>query len=119
MDLANCPVRVAADVIAGKWKPLILFAMKAGAQRYGALRRAVAEPSEKVFIQQLRQLERDGVIERSVRPGRVPEVSYSLTPHGRNLAPILELMAVWGKQHRRKGLAATDGADGAGLGAYK
>src|SRR5215469_16999256 len=66
MDLSECPVKVTAEVISGKWKPLILFSLKGGALRYGELRRQVPGPTHKVLTQQLRQLERDKIIRRKI-----------------------------------------------------
>jgi len=99
MDLNTCPVKVTADVISGKWKPLILYFLKSGAKRYGELRRQIPKPSHKVLTQQLRQLERDGIVRRRVYPQVPPKVEYSLSLYGKTLVPILNLMAQWGARH--------------------
>jgi len=99
MDLSECPVRVTAEVISGKWKPLIIFSLKSGPLRYGELRRQVPGTTHKVLTQQLRQLERDQIVRRKIYAQVPPRVEYSLTAYGRTLTPVLESMADWGKKH--------------------
>jgi len=88
------------DVIEGKWKPIILFALKGGPRRFGELRREVPEAAQKVLTEQLREMEADGILARKVKAGKAPEVQYSLTSYGRTLMPILRAMAEWGRRHR-------------------
>ena len=102
MTLTECPVRTTIDVLEGKWKPIILFCLKSGKLRYSKLRAEVKEPSEKVFVEQLRQLERDGVIERISYPEIPPRVEYSVTGYGHTLLPLLQQMADWGNKHRER-----------------
>jgi DNA-binding HxlR family transcriptional regulator len=101
MTLADCPVRITLDVITGKWKPLILFFLKGGTQRYTALRAHLPTASEKVFIQQLRQLEQDQIVIRIVLPGIPPNVEYRISPYGETLISVLQQMADWGEAHRK------------------
>lgn len=109
MDLNSCPVKATADVISGKWKPLILFCLKPGAQRYTQLRKSISGPSHKVLTQQLRQLQQDGILTRKVYPSVPPKVEYSLSRYGQTLIPVLNAMARWGKKHatRIHGTSAT------------
>lgn len=107
--LSDCPVRTAVDVLSGKWKPLILYFLKDGRQRYSDLRKRISEPSEKVFVQQLRELERDGIVERFVYPEIPPRVEYCFTRYGETLAPILQQMAEWGENHGRRALLKAEG----------
>ncbi len=102
MRLTDCTVRTTIDVIEGKWKPLILNSLKAGAQRYAQLRASVPGASEKVLTGQLRQLETDGVITRTVYPDVPPRVEYRISDYGRTLMPILQAMADWGSGHRNR-----------------
>jgi len=88
------------DVIEGKWKPIILFALKGGPRRFGELRREVPEAAQKVLTEQLREMEADGILARKIKRGKTPEVRYSLTSYGRTLMPILKAMAEWGRRHR-------------------
>jgi DNA-binding HxlR family transcriptional regulator len=100
MRLRDCLVRTTVDVIEGKWKPIILFALKGGPRRFGELRREVPEAAQKVLTEQLREMEADRVVARKIKPGKTPEVQYSLTSYGRTLMPILRAMADWGRRHR-------------------
>ena len=102
MKLSECPVRATADVIDGKWKPMIVNALKAKPLRFGQLLRTLPEASRKVATAQLRDLEREGVISRISFGSRWEKVEYSLTAYGRTLVPVLTLMADWGMKHQRR-----------------
>ena len=104
MLLSECPVRATIDVIEGKWKPIVINALKQGTLRFGQLRRHVPEASKKVLTEQLRELEKEGVINRSASGLKWERVEYSLTPYGRTLVPVLTLMAAWGKTHKKQKL---------------
>jgi DNA-binding HxlR family transcriptional regulator len=96
----SCGLDAAADVIGGKWKPLILWALsEKQPRRFGELRRAVAGVSEKMLIQQLRELEADGIVHREVYHEVPPKVEYSLTPLGGTLNAALEPLGRWGEEH--------------------
>jgi DNA-binding HxlR family transcriptional regulator len=99
MDLNDCPVKVTADIVSGKWKPLIIVSLKPGPQRYSELRRKIAGSTHKVLTQQLRQLERDGILTRTVYPTVPSRVEYALSPYGKTLIPVLNEMAEWGQKH--------------------
>jgi DNA-binding HxlR family transcriptional regulator len=86
-------------VMGGKWKPLILFHLGHGKRRFGELRRLVAGVSEKMLIQQLRELQADAIIERVDFKEIPPKVEYSLTPLGRSLAEALHPLCEWGSAH--------------------
>ncbi len=100
MSLANCPVRTTLNVLRGKWKPLLLLFLKPGSRRWGQLRSHLPEVSEKVLTQQLRELEHDGIVARSVHPTVPPQVEYSISPYGETLIVVLQQMADWGTNHR-------------------
>lgn len=106
MRVAECPVRVTADVVGGKWKPLILFFLKAKKRRFNELRRLVPEASHKVLTQQLRELERTGIVTRTVFDEKSPRVEYAFSEYGESLRPVLDAMAIWGVQHRKRRPAA-------------
>jgi DNA-binding HxlR family transcriptional regulator len=95
----TCPVRLTLDVVGGKWKAHILWELRGGARGFNALLAAVTGISHKVLTQQLRQLERDGLIERRVRATRAHRTDYALTPFGRTLRPSLDALARWAKAH--------------------
>ena len=91
-----------ADIIGGKWKPLILFYLEGGTRRFGELRKLIPGMTKKMLTQHLRELERDEVIHREVYAVVPPKVEYSLTKHGESLKPILKLMSAWGTKHRAR-----------------
>jgi DNA-binding HxlR family transcriptional regulator len=87
-------------VIGGKWKPKILFYLGNNEMiRFGQLRDDIGEISEKMLIQNLRELEKDGIVHREVYKQVPPKVEYSLTEMGRTLIPILENLFCWGQQY--------------------
>jgi DNA-binding HxlR family transcriptional regulator len=96
----RCPVTAALTVIGGKWKPVILFQLREGPLRFGALRRVVPGVTQKMLTQQLRELERDGILDRKVHFVVPPKVEYSLTAYGKTLRPLLAAMCAWGTKHR-------------------
>jgi DNA-binding HxlR family transcriptional regulator len=101
MRLSECPVRPAIDVVEGKWKPIVVNALKAGRLRFGQLRRHAPEASRKVLTEQLRELEDDQIISRKAFGEKWERVEYELTPYGQTLVPILTLMAKWGRKHKK------------------
>jgi len=102
MLLKDCPVRDTIDVIHGKWKSLVLVALKPGSRRFGQLCREVPEAKQKVLTQQLRELEADGIVSRTVSGTRSLRVEYALTPYGKTLVRVLTAMAEWGALHRKR-----------------
>jgi DNA-binding HxlR family transcriptional regulator len=96
----TCGLDATLRVIAGKWKPLILyFLAQGGPTRYGELRRAVRDVSDKMLIQQLKELEADGLVKRTDYKEVPPRVDYSLTALGRSLAEALVPLCSWGTEH--------------------
>ena len=107
MDHSNCPVKLTASIIGGKWKPSLLFYLEGGTRRFCQLQRLIPGLTKKMLTQHLRELERDEIIRRKVYAEVPPRVEYSLTRHGESLKPILKLMSAWGTKHRaRYGAAA-------------
>ncbi|WP_227979146.1 winged helix-turn-helix transcriptional regulator [Nocardia spumae] len=93
-----CGIDAAMDVVAGKWKSLILWELQEnGVRRFAELRRALVGVSEKMLVQQLREMEEDGLIHREVYPQVPPRVEYSMTEHGTSLNAALAPLAEWGK----------------------
>jgi DNA-binding HxlR family transcriptional regulator len=82
-----CASRRLFEAISGKWSPLVVMALKDGKKRHGELRRELGDISQKMLIQTLRGLERNGLVERKVYPVVPPKVEYSLTPSGGPYSP--------------------------------
>ena len=102
-EISVCPVMTTLAVIGGKWKPAILWELQQHrVLRFGELKRAILEITQKMLTQQLRELEADGIISRKVYPEVPPRVEYQLTAYGQTLQPILNEMAGWGMSHRSK-----------------
>lgn len=96
----TCGLDATLRVIAGKWKPLILyFLAQGGPTRYGELRRAVRDVSDKMLIQQLKELEADGLVTRTDHREIPPRVDYSLSPLGHSLAQALVPLCAWGTEN--------------------
>ena len=95
----TCGLDAALFVLGGKWKPLILFHLAHGTRRYGELRRAVGNVSDKVLIQQLKELQADGIIDRIDYGEIPPKVEYSLTAFGRTLGKTLAPLCEWGTKY--------------------
>lgn len=91
----RCPVEVGMDVISGKWKSLILWHLHEGDKRYKELERIVPGVSQKMLTQQLKEMERDGLLIRTVYPEVPPRVEYALTSLGHSAFPILKMMHDW------------------------
>jgi DNA-binding HxlR family transcriptional regulator len=95
----NCGIGPAFEVIGGKWKALILYELHAKPLRPGELRRLLDGITEKMLIQQLREMEADGIVRREVFHEVPPRVEYSLTPAGRELNRALGPVAAWGQKY--------------------
>ncbi len=99
MPLEDCSVRAALEIIGGKWKPVIIYHLMDGTRRFGELRKLLPDATQKMLTQQLRELERDGVVARKVHRVVPPKVEYSLTPYGRTLRPVMRELCKWGEKH--------------------
>jgi DNA-binding HxlR family transcriptional regulator len=95
----TCGLDATLKVISGKWKPLILYFLLRGPTRYGELKRAVRDVSDKMLIQHLKELEADGVLRRNDYKEVPPRVDYTLTPLGESLARALEPLCIWGTEN--------------------
>jgi DNA-binding HxlR family transcriptional regulator len=99
LDATSCPVRDVMDHISGKWTSLLLFALAARPHRFGELKRAVPDISQRMLTQSLRDLQRDGLISRHVFATVPPSVEYRLTPLGESLMPALHGLMLWANAH--------------------
>ena len=92
-DLSNCPVRSILDRIGDKWSTLLILQLQDGPKRFGVLRRSLPDISQRMLTQTLRNLQRDGLVDRTVFDTVPPSVEYSLTPLGQSLlVPIAGLV---------------------------
>jgi len=105
----GCPMEMVLDVIGGKWKSLILWHLNLKTvMRFGELERTLPRMSRKMLTQQIRELERDGLVFRNVYHQVPPKVEYSLTETGQSLMPVLKALNEWGHVYMdEKGQRAT------------
>ena len=96
----NCPAEITLAVIGGRWKTLLLYHLFQGVKRFSELQRATAGITQKMLTQQLREMERDGLVHREVYPEVPPKVEYSLTPLGMSLEPVVGAMCEWGIKYK-------------------
>ncbi|WP_044419498.1 winged helix-turn-helix transcriptional regulator [Halarcobacter anaerophilus] len=101
-DNEKCPVETAIDVLAGKWKILILWYLRRDTKRFSELKKLLPKTTQKMLIQKLRELEKDGIVYREVYPVVPPKVEYSLTEYGQTLKPIIKQLYLWGEIHKQK-----------------
>lgn len=101
-----CPVRGVLDRIGDKWSVLIVLTLAGAPHRFGALRRAVPDISQRMLTQTLRDLERDGLLSRTVFPTKPPSVEYALTSLGESLLVPLQALVRWADEHHAEILAA-------------
>jgi DNA-binding HxlR family transcriptional regulator len=109
--MAACPTRQVMETIGGKWAALLVSALATGPRRHGQLRSRVAGVSQKMLTQTLRELERDGLVTRTVTPTVPVRVDYELTPLGRTLVPVLGALKDWSETHIEQVLAAREAFD--------
>ncbi len=93
----NNPVELALDIIGGKYKMPILWRVKDKAWRYGELKKSIGKITHKMLTEQLRELEKDGLIHREVYPEIPPKVEYSITEKGKNAIPAIETLRNFGE----------------------
>lgn len=109
--LAACPSRQILDLLANKWTMLVMGALGGGPLRFGELRRKLDGVTQKMLTQTLRNLERDGLVIRTVYPTIPPRVEYGATDLGRSVVGLLEAIRVWSEQHINDVLDARQGYD--------
>lgn len=95
----TCPVEATLSLIGGKYKAIILWHLMKGTLRYSELHRKMPRATDKMLAQQLRELEKDGLITRTVYPVVPPKTEYNLTDFGKSLFPILDAMCDWGRAY--------------------
>lgn len=99
-ELPACPVETTLTLIGDKWKVLILRDLLTGTKRFGELKKSIGSVSQKVLTAQLRAMEENGLLTRTVYAEVPPRVEYSLTELGYSLKPILDAMWNWGEEYK-------------------
>jgi DNA-binding HxlR family transcriptional regulator len=100
--VAECPSRQVLDAISDKWVTLVLTALSDGPRRYSDLSRQIAGVSQKMLTQTLRQLERDGLLTRTITPAVPVRVDYQLTALGKTILPVVASIKQWSEAHIRE-----------------
>lgn len=95
----SCPVEAAMDVIGGKYKAQIVYELIGGTKRYNEIQKALPQATPRMLSKQLKELEADGVINRTLYPVVPPKTEYSLTELGQSLVPIVESLCKWGEYY--------------------
>ena len=103
------PVMDALEIIGGKWKFAIIYALCHGTLRFNQLRRELGRVTPKALFSDLQQLELNGLVSRRVIATVPVTVEYSLTEYGKTLEPILRQIQAWGKKHRQKTMTSVNG----------
>ena len=102
VKLPPCPVETTLSLISNKWKVLILRDLMSGTRRFGELRKSIGHITQKVLTSNLRDMEEQGLLTRTVYAEVPPRVEYTLTELGRSLNPILQAMSDWGLAYKAK-----------------
>ncbi|ENQ3077384.1 winged helix-turn-helix transcriptional regulator [Bacillus cereus] len=104
MKTYHFPIEATLDVVGGKWKVVILCILLDGTKRTSEIKRAMPSITQKMLTQQLRELEADGIINRTIYNQVPPKVEYSLSEYGKSLTAVLDCMCDWGQNHIEKQL---------------
>lgn len=100
--LPACPVEATLTLIGDRWKVLILRDLMEGTRRFGELKKSLGGITQKVLTANLRQMEDTGLLTRKVYAEVPPRVEYTLTDTGYSLRPVLDAIAAWGAEYKRK-----------------
>ena len=98
----HCALDVTMNYIGGKWKTVVIWYLRKDKKRFGELKKHIPDVTEKMLSLTLRQLESDGLVERTVFAEVTPRVEYSLTSQGKSLLPMVEEMAAWGRKKTKE-----------------
>jgi DNA-binding HxlR family transcriptional regulator len=95
----RCPVEACLELIGGRWKGVILFHLLGGTRRFNELRRLLPKVTQRMLTRQLRELEADQIIVRTIYPEVPPKVEYSLSELGKTMEPIIRMLQKWGMEY--------------------
>lgn len=99
----GCPVTYCMNRIGGKWKPVIIYLLRKDCNRFSMLQKAIPAISKQMLVNQLRELEEDGLVERKIYAEIPPRVEYKITVYGKSLFPVIDMMQEWGLKQMKKG----------------
>lgn len=98
----GCPVESTLQIIAGKWKAVILYHLiKNDVCHFGQLQRQMKDCSRRMLALQLKELENDGIIEKTIYPVKLPKTDYRLTSFGKTLIPVINSLEAWGSHYNQ------------------
>ncbi|KAA0119904.1 transcriptional regulator, HxlR family [Methylobacterium sp. UNC378MF] len=106
----GCAVEATLRFIDGKWKGVILYHLLEGTLRFNEIRRRLTSVTQRMLTNQLREMEADGLITRTIYPQVPPKVEYSLTERGRSLEPVIRALKTWGDLHAEPAQAIQNAA---------
>lgn len=98
-EAMNCPIRSVLANVTGKWRIILILALEDGPKRFGELKRCIGDITQRVLTENLRSLQRDGYLTRSVDPGPPVAVSYALTEMGEELVAMMKPLVYWSNDH--------------------
>ena len=98
----HCALDVTMSFIGGKWKAIVLWYLRKEKKRFGELKEHIPNITDKMLSLQLRALEKDGIVKRTIYPEVPPRVEYALTKEGETMIPMLEAIAKWGKNKAKR-----------------
>jgi DNA-binding HxlR family transcriptional regulator len=101
-DVFHCALDVTMHFIGGKWKTVVLWYLKNEKKRFSELKKLIPDITEKMLSLQLKTLEEDGIVKRTLYPEVPPRVEYELTDFGKTLLPMIEAIALWGRNLSQK-----------------
>ncbi len=101
-EVSPCPIDSMLSVVDGRWKGTILWRLVDGPMRTGELRRSIPEITERMLIRHLHAMVEDGILLRNDKRTLPPHVSYSISPYGKTLAPVLQEICAWGRKHQAR-----------------
>ncbi|WP_203629450.1 winged helix-turn-helix transcriptional regulator [Lentilactobacillus fungorum] len=102
---SGCPVESTLQIIAGKWKSVIIYHLMAGTERFNDLQKQMPDCSRRMLALQLHELQVDGVIQKRVYPVVPVKTEYSLTDFGQTLRPVITAMETWGDRYNKRALS--------------
>ncbi len=105
-EASNCPIRSVLSNVTGKWRMIIILSLEDEPKRFGEIKRCIGDVTQRVLTENLRGLQRDGYLTRTVDPGPPVAVSYELTPLGRSLLEHLKPLVFWSSTRQEQVKAA-------------